>query len=254
MTLRFSTFRLWSVYDEWASKWRQRWQRQMTLLHIKLTRWNWIIRFLNRNQREQRRRFVVLWFEASTVLSPCNFHTSLFKQLQSPWRGKPEENKKVHGEKKSHDWAPKIPTKFRTWAITRDRICSVMFSNKCLDLGLHIDHDDDAGRSKSKQVFNLFLRINIHHQLVCIQNIPWLLVLSIESHLKWRYSVLREPFAHTTVSNLYSIYVSDTRDKKFKLYVFLHLRKGGNAQVSSGIVCYPYPYQWCDPKSGSKFW
>lgn len=167
---------------------------------------------------------------------------------------KTRRKQKGSRREKTHDWASKIPTKFRTWAITRDRICSMMFSNKCLDLGLHIDHDDDAGRSKSKQVFNLFLRINIHHQLVCIQNIPWLLVLSIESHLKWRYSVLREPFAHTTVSNLYSIYVSDTRDKKFKLYVFLHLRKGGNAQVSSGIVCYPYPYQWCDPKSGSKFW
>lgn len=107
-------------------------------------------------------------------------------------------------------------------------------SNECPDFRLHIDHDD--GTSKSKQVFNLFLRINIHHQLVCIQNIPWLLVLSRESHLKWRYFILlRVTGAHTTVSNLYSIYVSDTRDKKFKLYVFLHLQRGGNVQVSSGL-------------------
>lgn len=40
-------------------------------------------------------------------------------------------------------------------------------------------------------------------------------MLSRESHLKLRYSVLRATLAHTTFSNLYSGDASDTRDKKF---------------------------------------
>lgn len=83
-------------------------------------------------------------------------------------------------------------------------------SNKC-----HVDH----GKDSSPNIPSL----NLFACLVCIQNIQRLLVLSRKGHLKWRYARLRETFAHTTFSHLYSGYVSDTRDKKFKLYVFLHL-------------------------------
>lgn len=157
----------------------------------------------------------ILPFALTWVRFLCNFHTTSLKLHDSRRRracGKMLLHRR-HSAPNFHDWTQRNSNKIaelQTWQITSDMnymtICPYRssrlgiltilptISNKC-------STQIACCRSwvKSKH-FNLFaLSVCTWTELVCIQNILWLLVLSRESHLKGRgvpsYVGL---FAHTT--------------------------------------------------------